>query len=62
MDWHDLIAAFALYLVLEGILPFLNPPSFRRFTEIMAQMDDSSIRRFGGISMAAGIILLFIVR
>ena len=25
MNWNDLWAAFALYLVLEGVLPFLNP-------------------------------------
>ena len=25
MDWNDLWAAFALYLVLEGVMPFANP-------------------------------------
>ena len=30
MDWQDLWAALALYLVLEGVLPFLNPAGARR--------------------------------
>ena len=30
MDWNDLWAAFALYLVLEGLLPFLNPGGTKR--------------------------------
>ena len=25
IDWHDFGTAFALYLVLEGLLPFLSP-------------------------------------
>ena len=31
MDWNDLWAAFALYLVLEGIIPFLNPGGAKRY-------------------------------
>ena len=30
MIWSDLLAACALYLVLEGIMPFLNPQAMKR--------------------------------
>ena len=30
MDWSDLWAAFALYLVLEGVMPFVNPAALKR--------------------------------
>jgi uncharacterized protein YjeT (DUF2065 family) len=30
MIWSDLPGAFALYLVLEGILPFASPQAMRR--------------------------------
>jgi uncharacterized protein YjeT (DUF2065 family) len=29
MNWHDLGVAVALLLVLEGIIPFLNPQGVR---------------------------------
>src|SRR4030065_279655 len=30
INWHDLGVALALFLVLEGVLPFLSPPGARR--------------------------------
>jgi len=62
LDWRDLAAAFALYLVLEGLIPFFNPGTFRRFVLQMVEMPDSRLRIYGLISMIAGIILLYIVR
>jgi len=62
MDWRDLLTAFALYLVLEGIVPFLNPSGFKRFLASMRDMDDAVLRRIGGCSMAAGVLLIYFVR
>ncbi|MEA3291687.1 MAG: DUF2065 domain-containing protein [Pseudomonadota bacterium] len=62
MDWRDLLTAFALYLVLEGIMPFVNPPGFRKFMEMMGQMPDRQIRQVGAFSMLAGLVLLYFVR
>jgi uncharacterized protein YjeT (DUF2065 family) len=56
-----LLAAFALMLVIEGILPFVAPrfwrETFRKFTE----MNDGQIRFAGLVSMGVGLIMLFIV-
>ena len=62
MDWRDLGAAFALYLVLEGILPFLNPGGAKRTLSMLSQMDERALRRIGLGSMIAGCVVLFLVR
>jgi uncharacterized protein len=62
MDWRDLGAAFALYLVLEGVLPFLNPGGAKRTLGMLAQMDERALRRIGLGSMIAGCVVLFLVR
>ncbi len=60
--WQDLFAAFALVLVIEGILPFLNPGRFRDMLRLMEGMEDNMVRRIGFMSMAAGLLLLYLVR
>ena len=60
--WHDLLAAFALVLVLEGIMPFLNPQRFRDMLRLIDEMDDAVVRRVGFFSMLAGVLLLYMVR
>ncbi len=62
MDWSDLWAAVALYLVLEGIMPFMNPGGMKRTMLRMTQMDDRSLRIAGLVSMIAGAFLLYYVR
>jgi uncharacterized protein YjeT (DUF2065 family) len=62
MEWQDLIAAFALYLVLEGLLPFLNPGGWRQSINLIAKMDDRQLRIIGLVSMVAGAVLLAAVR
>ena len=55
-----LLAALALMLVIEGILPFTSPriwrEAFRRFTE----MSDGQIRFAGLASMLIGLAILFL--
>lgn len=59
--WHDLLVALALVLVIEGILPFLNPAGWRDMMLKAAQMDDRSLRLVGLVSMIIGVILLYLV-
>ena len=56
--WQDFLAAIALVLVLEGIMPFLNPQGMRRTMLLITQMDDRSLRIVGLVSMVLGVILL----
>ncbi|HEY4732780.1 MAG TPA: DUF2065 domain-containing protein [Gammaproteobacteria bacterium] len=60
--WHDLLAAIALVLVIEGIIPFINPAAMRRALLNMAGMNDQSLRFAGLTSMIIGVILLYVIR
>lgn len=62
IDWLDLATAFALYLVLEGMMPFLNPQGTRRMMETFSRLADSQLRVAGLASMGAGVLLLWAVR
>ena len=62
MRWTDLFAALALYLVLEGVLPFLNPQALKRVLTTLATFSDRQLRLWGLASMGAGMLLLYLVR
>ena len=59
---QDRLTAFALYLIIEGMIPFVGPDLFRRTVARIAQLDDNHLRVSGLTVMAAGLVLLFIVR
>ena len=62
MDWNDLWAACALYLVLEGLMPFANPGGMKRALAQLSQLDERTLRIAGFLSMVAGAMLLYFVR
>ncbi len=62
MDWQDFMSAFALYLVLEGLLPFSSPDGFRKMLVTAMGLPAKAIRQMGGFSIAAGLLLLYWVR
>ncbi len=57
-----LLTAFALMLVLEGILPFLLPAIWREAFKRLIEMSDGQIRFMGLTSMLAGLLVLYLVR
>ena len=56
--WDDLLRACALFLVLEGILPFLTPVGWKRYLYQMLQLSDRVLRITGLSMMIAGVLLL----
>ena len=62
IDWSDLLAALALLLVIEGVIPFVNPQALRRMMATMNELDDRSLRVAGLVSMILGLVILTIVR
>ena len=62
LSWADLLAALALVLVIEGIVPFASPQSLRRMLETVARLDDRSLRITGLVSMILGVVMLYLVR
>jgi uncharacterized protein YjeT (DUF2065 family) len=55
-----LLSALALMLVIEGLLPFLSPPTWRKVFERAIQMSDGQIRFIGLSSMIAGLVALLL--
>jgi uncharacterized protein YjeT (DUF2065 family) len=62
VNLSDLLAALGLFLVLEGIAPFVNPQGVKRAFARLLQVQDRELRFAGLGSMLAGIIILFLVR
>jgi len=58
--WHSLLAAFALLLIIEGILPFINPEGMRKAMLLISQMSDHQLRFAGLTSMLIGLVLLYL--
>ena len=58
---EKLVIAACLMLVLEGMMPFIAPTSWRQMMLKIVTMNDSSIRVMGLISMLLGVGLLYIV-
>ena len=52
------LMAFALMLVIEGVLPFIVPSVWREAFRRIIQFTDGQIRFFGLSSMIAGLLLL----
>ena len=56
---HVLWLALALVLVIEGLMPFLNPAAWRKmFTQVL-QLDDGQLRFVGLTSIVCGLLLLW---
>lgn len=57
----SLLAALALMLVLEGVLPFLVPAVWRETFRKMTEMSDGQLRFVGLTSMLGGLLLLYLM-
>ena len=55
-----IVLAFALVLVIEGLLPFMNPGLWRRVFEKALQMTDGQIRMLGLTSLVLGVAVLLL--
>ena len=55
---RDLLTAFALLLIIEGLLPMLAPQAWQRVMRDLSNGDPRIIRIGGIISMLAGAVLL----
>jgi len=62
LDWTDLFAALAIFCIIEGAMPFINPSGVKRLLSRIASLEDREIRIAGFISMFLGLTILFLVR
>lgn len=59
---ETLTVAFALMLVIEGVMPFVAPASWRETFRRLIQLSDGQIRFIGLTSMLIGLVLLMIFK
>jgi uncharacterized protein len=59
---NTLLTAFALMLVIEGVLPFLVPQMWRETFRRLTEMSDGQVRFIGLTSMLVGLLLLYVAR
>jgi uncharacterized protein YjeT (DUF2065 family) len=57
-----LLGALAMMLVLEGLLPLINPGGWRSVFARVLQMTDGQIRFIGLLSVGLGVVLLSLWR
>ena len=57
-----LVSAFALMLVIEGIVPFTAPRMWREAFRRIIELTDGQLRFAGLASMVTGLVLLALVR
>ena len=55
---EDIGRAVGLMLVFEGIMPLLAPSRWRNMAQVLATVDDRSMRTIGLLSMLGGLALL----
>ena len=61
MNWHDLLTAIALLLILEGLLPFASPNTVKKVYKSIMETPENSLRAFGLVSIVAGLLLLYLI-
>jgi uncharacterized protein YjeT (DUF2065 family) len=54
----SLLLAFALMLVLEGVLPFVAPRVWRETFRRITEMNDGQLRFIGLTSMLVGVVIM----
>ncbi|MGH8281349.1 MAG: DUF2065 domain-containing protein [Gammaproteobacteria bacterium] len=60
--WVALITAVGLMLVIEGIMPFLNPRGFKQTLSAVTHANERVLRIAGLASMIVGVVLLYLAR
>jgi uncharacterized protein YjeT (DUF2065 family) len=58
----DLLVAFGLVLVIEGLLWSLWPGLGRKLLEAASETPESTLRLAGAAAVAAGVVLVWLVR
>ena len=58
---RQLLIAFSLMLVFEGVAPFLYPQRWRQLVQRLAEIDNRQLRIAGLVSMLSGVVLLYLI-
>tara|TARA_B110000003_G_scaffold70210_1_gene71617 strand:+ start:1652 stop:1840 length:189 start_codon:yes stop_codon:yes gene_type:complete len=59
--WQEVFIAVALFLIIEGFIPFVSPARFRNFVMRISKLNNDNLRIIGFISILFGLLLLFLI-
>lgn len=59
---QELVIAFGLFLVLEGLVYAAFPGAVRRIAAELPRIPDGTLRNFGVIAMIIGVALIWFVK
>jgi len=62
MNWGDLLAALALVMIIEGIVPFISPRGYKNTMQQLTSMPESTLRGIGLGMMLCGVVFLYLIR
>ena len=57
--WYSLWIALGLVLVIEGLLPSLNPKAFKQSMSTIRELDERTLRIMGLVSMTIGATIVY---
>ena len=58
---HDFLVAICLFMVIEGILPFISPRIWKKIMIFAIKQQENNIRVLGLSSMIAGLTILYLL-
>lgn len=59
---QSLVLAVALMLIIEGLLPFIAPATWREMFQRLVRFSDGQLRFIGLSGMLAGMVLLMVFK
>ena len=59
--WDSLWIALGLVLVIEGLLPSLNPRAFKQTMSTIRELDEGTLRIMGLVSMTIGATIVYLL-
>ncbi|MEW6132388.1 MAG: DUF2065 domain-containing protein [Pseudomonadota bacterium] len=62
MGVGELVMAFGLMLLFEGLLPFAAPAAWREAFRRAIELRDGQLRFIGAVSMLAGLALILLAK
>lgn len=62
MGAGELVMAFGLMLILEGLMPFASPAMWREAFRRAVELRDGQLRFVGAASMLAGLALVLLAK
>ncbi|MFA9421154.1 MAG: DUF2065 domain-containing protein [Gammaproteobacteria bacterium] len=62
MNWGDLLAALALVMIIEGLVPFISPRGYKSTMQQLTSMPEPTLRGIGFGLMLCGVVFLYLIR